>query len=215
MTDSNQQQNSVNQRELESDAFDRALDMALARLATAEPRTGLEERILANLQTERRRAAERPWWRWPAVAALASLTVIALSVAWKSGHPKQNTGVEHSPAAMQSDERAGTQLANNAGIGSIPPRDPVSPRKPQPHPAVHAAVLIPAPKLDQFPSPQPLSQQEKMLTEYVAEHHRQAVLVARARMVELKQDLAEEMEEAAAISKPQTSDQSVSQQQER
>ena len=37
-----------------------------------------------------------------------------------------------------------------------------------------------------------------MLTQYVAEHHRQAVLIARVRMAELKKDWLEEMEEASA-----------------
>jgi hypothetical protein len=49
------------------------------------------------------------------------------------------------------------------------------------------------PKLDQFPSPQPLSEQEKILQSYVAENPEQAVLLARSRTEALRQDQLEEM----------------------
>ena len=41
-------------------------------------------------------------------------------------------------------------------------------------------VAAGSPKLDQFPSPQPLSEQEKILTNYVAQYPEHAVLIARA-----------------------------------
>ena len=56
------------------------------------------------------------------------------------------------------------------------------------------------PKLDQFPSPQPLSEQEKLLQSYVAKYPEQAVLIARARTEALRQDQLEEM---AAIPAPE------------
>jgi hypothetical protein len=49
------------------------------------------------------------------------------------------------------------------------------------------------PKLDQFPSPRPLSEQEKLLQSYVAEYPERAVLIARARTEALRQDQLEEM----------------------
>jgi hypothetical protein len=54
-------------------------------------------------------------------------------------------------------------------------------------------VMAVNPKLGQFPSPQPLSQQERLLQKYVAEHPEQAVLLARARGEALRQDQLEEM----------------------
>jgi len=53
------------------------------------------------------------------------------------------------------------------------------------------------PKLDQFPSPQPLTEQEKILASYVARFHAQAVLIARVANEEIQQDRAE------LIDKPQ------------
>jgi hypothetical protein len=55
-------------------------------------------------------------------------------------------------------------------------------------------AIAPHPKLGQFPSPQPLSEQEKILQNYVAKYPEQAVLVARARSEELRRDQLEEMQ---------------------
>jgi hypothetical protein len=49
------------------------------------------------------------------------------------------------------------------------------------------------PKLDQFPSPRPLSEQEKILESYVTNYPEHAALIARARAEELRRDAAEEM----------------------
>jgi hypothetical protein len=49
------------------------------------------------------------------------------------------------------------------------------------------------PKLEQFPAPQPLSEQEKLLQAYVAKYPEQAGLVARARTEELRQEQLEEI----------------------
>ena len=68
------------------------------------------------------------------------------------------------------------------------------------------------PKLDVFPLPQPLSEQEKMLVAYVAQHSQQAALIARARTEELKEDLAMETAEQNATVDRGPSDQSVNQQ---
>jgi hypothetical protein len=49
------------------------------------------------------------------------------------------------------------------------------------------------PKLSQFPSPQPLSEQERLLENYVAKYPERAVLLARARLEALQRDQLEEM----------------------
>lgn len=55
--------------------------------------------------------------------------------------------------------------------------------------AQSAAAAIP--RLDVFPSPQPLSEQEKIMASYVAEYPEQAALIARARMDALRRDIDE------------------------
>jgi hypothetical protein len=49
------------------------------------------------------------------------------------------------------------------------------------------------PKLDVFPSPLPLSEQEKMLASYVAEYPKEAALIARLRTEALQREFEEEM----------------------
>lgn len=54
-------------------------------------------------------------------------------------------------------------------------------------------LAVPSPpKLAQFPSPQPLSEQERILASYVAKYPEHAALVAQARAEALQQDSEEE-----------------------
>jgi hypothetical protein len=196
-------------------ALDRELGAALAKFTTAEPRAGLEERILANLRIEQKRAAERAWWRWPAVVALAAAIVISVFMASRSRTPTQNIAAHNPPATMQPSTHNGMQGANDSEHGSTLPHELSAQRlKPRAF-SSPATVPVRSPKLDEFPSPQPLSEQEKMLAEYVAEHHQQAVLIARVRMAELKEDWVEEMKEASATSNRAPSDSPETQQENR
>jgi hypothetical protein len=190
---------------LNNDSLDRELDAALAKFTTAEPRAGLEDRVLANLRAEQQHTAKRSWWRWPAVAVLAAGIVVTVFAAWRSEKPAHIVE-QHPSATTYRQDR--TMVVNNGGSVSILPHEAA--RRPKPRPAGRtAAVAIPPPKLDQFPSPQPLSEQEKMLAGYVAGHRQQAILIARVRTAELKKDWPEEMDEASATSNRPTSDSPV------
>jgi hypothetical protein len=60
------------------------------------------------------------------------------------------------------------------------------------HTASETQVAKALPKLDQFPSPQPLSEQEKLLASYVAAYPKQAALLAKLRTAELERERIEE-----------------------
>jgi hypothetical protein len=171
---------------------DRVLDAALAKYAAVEPRAGLEARILTNLRAKQTRTPNHFWWRWRLAAAVIAILVVALSLAWRSGKPA------HPDATVQaSPQSSSTQLASNRGGGQVR-EDRLLPQK---HLVQRAAVHLSrpeavgaaVPKLDQFPSPRPLSEQEKLLRSYVAEDPEQAVLIARARSEALRQDQLEEI----------------------
>jgi hypothetical protein len=198
VTDRNQPKDDMNN--LDRSALDRELDAALAKFAAVGPRAGLEERVLANLRAERERAVVRAWWRWPVVAAVAAVIVVAMSLAWRVYKPAPNVSTQHAPAPVQTDEHVGTQLARNDGSGSIRPHGADSRRRPKPHAISDPAIVAPAPKLDQFPSPQPLSEQERILAGYVTRFPEHAALVALARTEELRRDRVEEIGEAAPAS---------------
>jgi hypothetical protein len=196
MTDSNRRQDNMNQREQDRDALDRDLDAALAKYAMAEPRAGLERRILANLRAEQEHAAEKIWWRWPALGVFAALVIIVtVSLVWKSG-PVQNITAQHLPATAQTNEPAGTRVSSNGESGPIRPHEPGSRKLSNAHSVGRQprAVIV-ALKLDQFPSPQPLSEQETILARYITNYPEHAALIAQARTEELRRDSAEEMGE--------------------
>ena len=168
------------------DALDREIDAALAKYATIAPRPGLEERILANLRA--RPTVASTWWGWPAAAALAA---ILLTVLWISRSEKPVVKL-----VTQSPSPNTPAIRHPA----IQPAKPVSRKRIHSNAAARATVAS-APKLDQFPSPQPLSPQETILARYVSNFPEHAALIARARSEELQRDAAEAMDDAGRVAK--------------
>jgi hypothetical protein len=166
----------------EDDALDRALNAGLAKYAAAEPRTGLEERILANLQAERGQSDDRAWW-WGA-AALATVLLVIVGLAW--------TTMRRAPLIARRPAEVAPHVQLPAPqIASIRPPAPNLMATSVAHRSKPAARVNP--KLDQFPSPQPLSEQEKILASYVDAYPEHAILLARARTEALRRDQIEEM----------------------
>jgi hypothetical protein len=165
------------------DALDRVLDAALAKYAAAQPRTGLEDRILANMRAEREPAHDRVCWYWIA-AAFATLVLVIVGLAW--------TGIRRAPAIAHRPLplAPGVEL-RTPHIASTRPPTPNSTVKPISHRS--KPVALANPKLAQFPSPQPLSDQEKILAGYVDAYPEHAILLARARTEALRRDQVEEM----------------------
>jgi hypothetical protein len=171
------------------------LESALGQYAKAEPRAGLEGRILANLQTERRRIAERNRWWWTSVGTVAAVAAVALAV-WlghapstrtpnEAGHTATNdagreTGPSVSPEVHPPTQRA-TKACGATGLCPVQPRRSDG--------AKHQSAT---PRLDQFPAPAPLSDQEKLLARYVEQFPQRAALIARAQ-TDLRQQTELEM----------------------
>lgn len=176
MTDNNQDQRF---RGSENGELDRQLDAALAKYAAVEPRAGLEERVLANLRAERTRVP-RTWWHWGLAGALAAVVVVALALAWKSGKPSLQPVVQH-PSTVQPSPIVPQTPAVAQNEDSRPAVQRIRPSRASgvhnPRPAVVAKAN---PKLDVFPSPQPLSEQELALSRYVRDFPQEAVLVAQS-----------------------------------
>lgn len=186
---------------------DRWLDSALSQLGKAEPRAGLESRVLANLQAERDRLASRRRWWWAAGAATALAAVVLAVWVGESARERNRggtagTSTTHSEEARRSmrprpaPQATAPQVAANQVTASRvadAPRE-VAQRGPANGPIRRVAGT---PKLAQFPSPQPLSEQEKILASYVAQYPETAALVAQARAEALQRDREEEAAEAA------------------
>jgi hypothetical protein len=183
----------------EIDDLGRELDAALAKYAAAEPRAGLEERILENLRAEQTHVPDRTWWHWAIAGALAAVIIVGVALAWRSARPSPPTIANRPQPSTQESQKSGTQVAAHEGGATHPRRhDPI--RRPTAHPPSTTAVGANSPKLDQFPSPQPLSEQEKILASYVNQFPDHAALLAQARMEMLRRDREEELRQAGADS---------------
>jgi len=179
-----------------NDDLDRALDGALARYSAAEPRPGLEDRVLASLRAEQLRPAERPWWKWGLAAAVAAIFIAVIALALRLGNTHRPTTAAHPGAAAPTSPIPGTQLASRPAnpvhlANASAHKKPVRSSKTQ-------SLVAKTPKLDSFPSPQPLSEQERFLENYVQQRPAEAVFVAEARAKLLRKDLEEEMTQPPA-----------------
>jgi hypothetical protein len=189
--------------DVKRDELDDKLDAVLARHAAVEPRSGLEERIHANLQAQRAQVPDRGWWRWGLAAALS--TAMVLAVAWRLGKPPHSVTVSHPSGATQVLKEPGTQAAANSRRSG--------PRRWEPGPAqkttaIHAhppVAMVGEVKLDQFPSPQPLSEQELALARYVSEFPQEATLIARTQ-AEFENEIQQKMKDARSETDNYSSD---------
>jgi hypothetical protein len=105
-------------RKLQPPEFDRWLDAALRAGANAEPRIGLEDRVLARLRAEPPRK-QFAWW--PVLIATTAMFVIAVALVIMHSRPQQRTGASlqpptasqpasHSPVVQARSDRADKEL---------------------------------------------------------------------------------------------------------
>lgn len=214
MTDKNQQRDDLRLRGSdgfrgkdgfrgsENDALDRELDAALSQYAAVEPRSGLEERILANLQAEHAQIPEQAWWRWGVAVTVAVVVIVAVAFMWRPGRPTQQQIVQHRTIEQSLTKSARQAAANNkhSGVRNVITRTQrANSHHPQP---TTVATATPDPKLDVFPAPQPLSREEITLARYVNDFPQEAVLIAQS------QEEAEiEMQKKMGKTEPTSSDQ--------
>lgn len=154
---------------------DQILDAALKQYSDAEPRPGLETRILANLAaTPRHRPFALPRVAWAAMAAFA-LLAITFGI-WQHRRPAQ---ISHAPAVIVPSVPAPLPPAPSAPMQMTQPVAVATRRHkvPQPKPLVQEAL-----RQDQFPSPQPLSEDERLLLTYLHTTPREEVLVVLAQL---------------------------------
>jgi hypothetical protein len=168
------------QNDPESD-LDRALNSALAMLATVEARAGLEDRVLANLRAQES-IEHRTWRAWGFATAI--LVVLIVAFAW---HSSQRT---RAPIAKEVVTPAEVKPVKSGSVRSPVIRSASAVRRTK-LPKYQARAENP--KLDQFPSPRPLSEQEKILAMYINQDPEHAALIAEARMETLRQAEAEKV----------------------
>jgi hypothetical protein len=165
------------------------LDAALRARNDAEPRMGLEDRVLARLASEPQGKA---LLRWPVLVAIAALLVIAGGVTVLYRRPVVTDIAHRAPATnVQPKSNFPTQKASGSHqIAAI--RRPSQVRRAsaccvaaKAHRDAEQAETLP--KLAQFPSPRPQTTQEQMLMRLAArrDSYDTAVLASHSEWSEL------------------------------
>lgn len=183
------------------DRLDDHIDAALAKYATAAPRPGLEERVLANLRGQPTSSGAMVWWRWAGVAAV--FVLITTFLVWRLEKPGRERVVDHRPITRQETQ---PQVAVKDSSVSIRKVVPVSSRQVRKTIRLRAVMVAAEPRLEQFPSPQPLTPEELALARYVKEFPEEATLIARAQD-ELEKQLQQKIADASSQTEPASLDQ--------
>ena len=183
--------------EVKRDELDHKLDVALARYAAVEPRTGLEDRILANIRAARAPVPDRAWWRWGLAGALAAMVTVALALTLKSGRQSRPVVANHSSATTQGSKEPAILVVSGAGGNQHPLHASNSAKKRTTNHIRRETIVAANPKLDRFPSPQPLSEQELALARYVSEFPQEATLIARTQ-AEFENEIRQKMKDTGS-----------------
>lgn len=185
------------QRRDHRDELDQILDNALAKYAAVEPRSGLEDRILSHLKSPGTSATGVAWWRW--AATFAAALVVMILVLW--GVEKYNPQrMVRRPAGSQ-EQTPSQVVTNHAPVIPARPMAPVTVRRARKHTSTQVAVVAAGPKLDQFPSPQPLSEEELALVRYVHSFPKEAKMIAQTQE-EFALETQREMNDAGSQNRP-------------
>jgi hypothetical protein len=153
---------------------DKMLDSLLANYSSAEPRPGLETRILANLREAEEKKSSQGWWNFKwlwAGAVTAAIIVAALLISGRHRvEPPAHVIVKTSPAVHQPEIQPHAPIARQETAR-------VHRRKSSTIPTAHRnATLALNERPAVFPTPTPLSEQEKLLLSYLAGTPREEVI---------------------------------------
>jgi hypothetical protein len=167
----------------EKDHLDQVLESSLSSYGDPGADTGLAERILARVSSEKKSNEPTPRWRsrfllWAALPAAACLLLSFFLL--KSAGP-----LATHPSARLPQTASTAPKSTPPGLSGVVPAQRThrsAPRRTESRPTVAFAKSAPRPKLDVFPQPQPLSSQEQALYAFatqVPEEQRRAVMAAR------------------------------------
>lgn len=156
--------------------LDPLLDSLLASYSDAEPGPGLETRIIANLRAQ---AAERssPWWQrpfvWIAAGAAAVIAVTVLVLVSRATFPGVGPKPDLRTKAPTIQPPVPAPVLN-ASVPFVPSASSQPALRHQLHKI--APVIVADNRPDVFPTPAPLSEQEKLLFRYLAGTPREEIV---------------------------------------
>lgn len=170
----------------DKDGFDLWLDGALRQEGDVEPGAGLEGRILANLHSREEHARTvRKWILLLGSPVLATLFVVLV---WRGERTNINPPNLNSSNPRQSGVEQAIERTPQAAIG--PKSRDTNIARVNRH-RISARAQRMEPRLEQFPSPRPLSQEETQAAKYASRFPRDA-----SRMAQEQQQFEDEIQQA-------------------
>jgi hypothetical protein len=151
------------------------LDSALSQYRKAEPRTGLESRVLASLQAERNRITSRMRWWWAMGAVAVAAAIVAMVWVGANG-PKKNAGGVAETSTPSHNEEAQRSIVPRPAQQAVHPAKEVAHRGPANEPSRELAAAA-RPKLDRFPSRRKMSEEELLLVRRLNEKSNKEALL--------------------------------------
>lgn len=157
-----------------NDNLDQWLDRALRQYGNAEPRAGLESRVVANLALEAKRRDFSNLSRWvlATLSAAALLLFIWLGIG-RHGLRRPETTANRPNSGVASDHRVMQSTPRLA----LEPRLTMPSRHMLDH-KIRAVSEANGPRLDKFPSPRPLGRQELLIARFAERFPEDAKLIA-------------------------------------
>jgi hypothetical protein len=153
--------------------IDEMLDSMLAHYSAAEPRPGLETRILANLRETPEKQTAQGWWNfkwlWAGMVTAAIIVAAVLLSVRRGIVPPTHVVVRTTQPAPQPVIRPHAPIAPKETVQ-------IYRRKPSAVPAQQDAALALNQRPAVFPTPTPLSEQERLLLSYLAGTPREEVV---------------------------------------
>ena len=148
--------NGAERERLVDSALDRALGPQLV-----EPRDGFEERILANLPKE---VARRPWWQWMWIPALAAVALLAVVIGMRVMH-REAPAPQIVNRTVEAPQQQVAVKPQTPAPQAVRPHRQLAKTTPQvaPKVVITSASSDALPRMNVFPSPSPLSEQERLL----------------------------------------------------
>ncbi len=158
--------------------FDRMIDAALGTYADSSADANLADRVLSRLANEPAPQPRLRWLPWTAVALPAGVCLLWL-IHFGPGITRRHVAPPIQSARLRHPAAISTRPYPHPAPG-VETAQQINRATPHPHPAAVATAQQPLPKLDVFPTPTPLTRQERALAMYVA-HTPQAAQQALAR----------------------------------
>jgi hypothetical protein len=154
--------------------IDDMLDSLLTNYSSAEPRSGLKNRILANLREAEEKEAAHGWWSfkwlWAGVVAVAIIVAAVLVNGRHRVEPPTNVIVKTNQRGPQPEEIQPHVPIARQETAKIHRRKPSTPTLPQ------NATLALSERPANFPTPAPLSEQDRMMFAYLENTPREVVI---------------------------------------